>query len=142
MAKTRSSRLSIIPAAAVFDTRIGSADLRVLCAIAAYADRSGKCWPATTTLASKLGVSDRRVRSCLRNLESCGYLETEHRPGRRSTYLIRRETPNPGTSASGYPNGTTTVTRPRPTRRHTKNGKISGNRTCKGTWSFFRQDQH
>ncbi len=101
MTKPRSGALSIIPAAAVFDARIGSADLRVLCAIAAYADRSGKCWPATTTLASELGVSDRRVRSCLRNLESYGYLETEHRPGQRSTYLICRETPNPGTSPSG-----------------------------------------
>ncbi len=97
----RSGRLSIIPAAAVFDDQLGSADLRVLCAIAAYADRSGKCWPATTTLASELGVSDRRVRSCLRNLESGGYLKTEHRPGQRSSYTILRETPNPGTSPSG-----------------------------------------
>ncbi len=97
----RSGRLSIVPAAAVFDGRIGSADLRVLCAIAAYADRSGKCWPATTTLASELAVSDRRVRSCLRNLERCGYLKTEHRPGQRSSYLICRETSDPGTPASG-----------------------------------------
>ncbi len=101
MTKPRSGHLSVIPAAAVFDARIGSAELRVLCAIAAYADRAGKCWPATTTVASKLGVSDRRVRSCLRNLENCGYLKTEHRPGRRSTYLICREPSNPGTSASG-----------------------------------------
>ena len=101
MTKPRSGRLSIVPAAAVFDDRIGSADLRVLCAIAAYADRSGKCWPATTTLASELGVSDRRVRSCLRNLESCGYLKTEHRPGQRSSYLVCREASDPGTPASG-----------------------------------------
>ena len=100
MAK-ESRRLSIIPAAAVFDARIGSADLRVLCAIAAYADRAGKCWPATTTLAKDLGVSDRRVRACLRILESCDYLKTEHRPGQRSTYLILREAPDPGTSPSG-----------------------------------------
>ena len=101
MTKPNSGNLSIIPAAAVFDARIGSAELRVLCAIAAYADRAGKCWPATTTVASKLGVTDRRVRSCLRKLESCGHLKTEHRPGQRSTYLICREAPNPGTSPSG-----------------------------------------
>ncbi len=101
MTNPRSGHLSVIPAAAVFDARIGSAELRVLCAIAAYADRAGKCWPATTTVASKLGVTDRRVRSCLRNLETCGYLKTEHRPGQRSTYLICREASNPGTSASG-----------------------------------------
>ena len=105
MTSPRHGRLSIVPTSAVFDDRIGSADLRVLCAIAAYANRSGKCWPATTTLASELGVSDRRVRSCLRNLEKCGYLKTEHRAGQRSTYLICREASDPGTSASGVDGG-------------------------------------
>ncbi len=101
MTESRPSHLSIIPAAAVFDDRIGGADLRVLCAIAAYADRSGKCWTATTTLARDLDVSDRRVRSCLRNLENCAYLETEHRPGQKSGYLVRHEPPDAGSSVSG-----------------------------------------
>lgn len=61
------STLSVIPVEAVFDRRLGNADIRVLCALGAFADRNGKCWPATTTLAEKLGVSDRRVRECLRN---------------------------------------------------------------------------
>jgi len=96
-----SERLSVIPAQAVFDQRLGNADLRVFSALGAFADRSGKCWPATTTLARKLGVSDRRVRACLRILEASGYLHTEHRPGQRSVYTIIRKPLDPGTSASG-----------------------------------------
>ena len=95
------STLSVIPVEAVFDQRLGNADIRVLCALGAFADRNGKCWPATATLAQKLGVSDRRVRECLRNLEAHGHLCTEHRPGQRSIYLLVRKPVNPGTSASG-----------------------------------------
>ena len=100
------STLSVIPVDAVFDQRAGNADIRVLCALGAFADRNGKCWPATTTLAAKLGVSDRRVRKCLRNLEARGHLSTEHRPGQRSIYLLVRMPMNPGTSPSGVDPGT------------------------------------
>lgn len=95
------STLSVIPAEAVFDQRLGNADIRVLCVLGVFADRNGKCWPATTTLAQKLGVSDRRVRKCLRNLEASGHLCTEHRPGQRSVYLLVRKPADPGTSGSG-----------------------------------------
>ena len=95
------STLSVIPSAAIFDERIGLADLRVLCALGSFANRDGKCWPATTTLAEKLRVSDRRVRACLRKLETCGYLDTKHRPGQRSIYFIMRGAPDPGSIGSG-----------------------------------------
>ena len=101
MTKQRSGPLAIVPAAAVFDARVGSAGLRALCAIATHADQSGKCWPATTTLADELGLTDRQVRTQLRNLEQYGYLETAHRPGRPSLYRIVREALDPGTLASG-----------------------------------------
>ncbi len=94
-------RLSIIPSEAVFDRRLGHADIRVLCALAAFADRNGKCWPAITTLAQRLGVSDRHVRGGLRKLEKRGYLRTEHRPGQRSIYFIMREMSDPGSIGSG-----------------------------------------
>ena len=81
MTKSRSGHLSIIPAAAVFDSRLCRTDLAVLCALGAYADRNGRCWPATTTLAEDIRVTTRQVRRCLRNLEDCGFLHTEHRPG-------------------------------------------------------------
>ncbi len=97
----RSGHLSIIPAAAAFDPNLGKAALRVLCALGAFANRQGNCWPATTTLAAELGISDRRVRVCLRELEANDYLRTEHRPGQRSTYSILRKPLDPGTPASG-----------------------------------------
>ena len=97
----RTGQLSIIPAAAAFDSSLGKAALRVLCAPGAFANRQGRCWPATTTLATELGISNRRVRVCLRKLEASGYLQTEHRPGQRSTYTILRKPLDPGTPASG-----------------------------------------
>ena len=96
-----SGNLSIIPAAAAFDANLGQAALRVLCALGAFANRQGRCWPATTTLAAELGISVRRVRICLRKLEASDYLRTEYRPGQRSTYSILRKPLDPGTPASG-----------------------------------------
>ncbi len=101
MTKQRSARLSIIPAAAVFDERLCRTDLAVLCALGAYANRQGRCWPATTTLAGGLRVPTRQVRRCLRKLEACGYVNTEHQKGQRSVYSIIRETTDPGHIGSG-----------------------------------------
>ncbi len=74
-------QLSIIPSSAVFDDRISNAELRVLCALGAYTNRQGYCWPATTSIAKDLGISTRQVRTCLRRLEHCGYLKTDPKPG-------------------------------------------------------------
>ncbi len=101
MTKQQSGRLSIIPAAAVFDERLCRTDLAVLCALGAYANRKGRCWPATTTLAGDLRVSTRMVRRCLRNLETCGYVNTEHRKGQRSVYVVAREATDRGHIGSG-----------------------------------------
>lgn len=103
MTKPRSGALSIIPTAAVFDSRLSRTDLAVLCAIGAYADRKGQCWPATTTLAEGLRVSTRQIRRCLRNLERCGYLRSTHRKGQRSIYFIVRDAVDPGHGGSGVP---------------------------------------
>ncbi len=103
MTEPRSGRLSIIPAAAVFDSRLCRTDLAVLCALGAYANRSGRCWPATTTLAKDLRMSTRMVRRCLRNLEDCGFLHTEHQKGQRSVYTVARGGADPGHPGSGVP---------------------------------------
>ena len=105
-----SGNLAIIPAAAVFDLRLIHADIRVLAALCTYADKNGKCWPSTRTLASRTGISDRHVRTCLRNLERLDYIKTKRRPGLSSMYRIPRNwtagvprnptagvEPNPGT---------------------------------------------
>jgi len=102
MAAKRSGVLAIIPAAAVFDDRLSRTDLAVLCALGTYSNGKGECWPSTTTLAKGIQVSTRMVRRCLRSLESRGYVETTHRPGHRSTYLIVGGAgANPGHIGSG-----------------------------------------
>ncbi len=101
MTKQRSNRLSIIPARAVFDERLRRTDLALLCALAAYANRKGRCWPATTTLASDLQISTSMFRRCRRNLETCGYIKTKHQAGQRSVYSIIREATDPGHIGSG-----------------------------------------
>ncbi len=86
----RSGDLAFIPAAAVFDLRLSNADIRVLAALSAYADKEGRCWPATPTLADRTGMSERHIRTSLRNLETFDYIETEKRPGQSSMYRIPR----------------------------------------------------
>ncbi len=105
----RSGDLSIVPAAAVFDLRLIHADIRVLAALSTYAGKDGKCWPSTPTLASRTGISDRHVRTCLRNLERLDYIKTKRRPGLSSMYRIPRNwsagvaDPNPGTVVPPHP---------------------------------------
>lgn len=87
----RSGRLAIVPAAAVFDLRLSHADIRILAALSAYADKSGRCWPSVPTLAQRTNLSERHVRTSLRNLERSAYLVTEKRPGQSSMYRIPRK---------------------------------------------------
>ncbi len=108
MTKPRSGRLSIIPAAAVFDRRLSHADVRVLAALGAYADQNRTCWPATSTLANKTGMSERHARTSLRNLENIGYVVTESRPGQSSMYRIPRN------QAAGVPRNSAAGVEPNP----------------------------
>ncbi len=145
MTKPHSGNLSIIPAAAVFDHRLSHADVRVLAALGAHADKNGRCWPATTTLANETGMSERHARTSLRNLENIGYVVTESRPGQSSLYRIPRNytagvprnqaagvEPNPGTilpeprnQAAGDPG---TVLPPNDTKNDTKNDNKNDNK--------------
>ncbi len=154
MTKPRSGRLSIIPAAAVFDRRLSHADVRVLAALGAHADKNGRCWPATTTLANTTGMSERHARTSLRNLENIGYVETESRPGQSSMYRIPRNStagaprnstagvePNPGTvvppprnCASGDPG---TVVPPNVTKNDTKNDYTFAGKIIRLTQASF-----
>ena len=138
MTKPSSGHFSIILATAIFDLRLSHADVRVLAALGAYADKNRRCWPATSTLANKTGMSERHARTSLRNLENTGYVETESRPGQSSVYRIPRNytagvprnqaagvEPNPGTilpeprnQAAGDPG---TVVPPNSTKNNTNN---------------------
>lgn len=144
--RRRSGNLSIIPAAAVFDDRLSAADIRVLAALGAYADKEGRCWPATSTIASRTGISERYVRTCLRNLEGFGYLKTEPRSGQTSVYRIPRNYSSapephcrgPRKPSSGDP-GTTVP--PNDTNNGTKNDYAFSGAIIRLTWRDFAKWQ-
>ncbi len=108
MTKHRSGSFSIVSSAAVFDRRLSHADVRVLAALGAHADKNGRCWPATPTLANATGMSERHARTSLRNLENIGYVETESRPGQSSMYRIPRN------QAAGVPRNSAAGVEPNP----------------------------
>lgn len=60
----------------------------VLLALADQANDEGYCWPSSTTLAWKLGSTDRFVRKALADLEDMGLARREERPGRSNVYVI------------------------------------------------------
>ncbi len=70
---------SRLPAAAVFDGRVSAATLRILAALAVYADRDGICWPSTTTLGRGLGCTRQNVRYHIKKLERTKYVWVERR---------------------------------------------------------------
>lgn len=76
------SKFSIIPARALFDTRLDQEDVLLLVVLCQYTDKSGKCWPAFETISetfsplvgrtkaySKASISARMDR-----LEAAGYV--------------------------------------------------------------------
>ena len=70
-----SGSLSIIPARAVEDERLGNAAFRVLAMLGTYADPDGWCWPSYGTLAQRMGISRQAVAKQLKELQRLGYIE-------------------------------------------------------------------
>ncbi len=66
-----------VAAAAVFDEKMPAAALRVLAAVASYADAAGVCFPAVSTIADRLGLTRRMVQRHMRALEVGGYVERQ-----------------------------------------------------------------
>lgn len=66
-----------VAAAAIFDKRMPAAALRVLAAVATYADAAGVCFPAVSTVANRLGLSCRQVFRHMAKLDAAGYLERQ-----------------------------------------------------------------
>ncbi len=66
-----------VAAAAVFDERMPAAAVRVLAALASYANAAGVCFPAVPTLAQRLKLSPRMVQRHMRVLEAGGYVERQ-----------------------------------------------------------------
>lgn len=68
-----------VPIAAVQDARLSRNDLRVLIALARYANSEGCCYPAMKTLADLLGMKRQNVNRCMQRLADCGWVEITHR---------------------------------------------------------------
>ena len=88
MTKPRSGHFSIIPAAAVFDHRLSHADVRVLAALGAHANKERQCWPAVSTIADETQMSKRHALRCLQSLTTHGYLQIERRSQQSSIYQL------------------------------------------------------
>src|SRR5258708_8356120 len=69
----------ILPSAAVFDPLLSLAALRVLAALATYADRDRMCSPAQRTLARRLSLSLRAINGAVAQLVECNYVELARR---------------------------------------------------------------
>lgn len=86
------ARFSVIPAAAVIDSRLSLRELSVLCAIGIHTDRNGWCYPSSERLGEMLGVSGGMVRQSVAVLAKCGYVQIVGRrreDGGQSSNAIR-----------------------------------------------------
>jgi DNA-binding transcriptional MocR family regulator len=75
----------------LLDGRLAAASgaaAKVLLAIVAHADRSGRAWPSIGRLARASGLHRRTVQRALRELQGLGLIELEARPGSSSTVQV------------------------------------------------------
>lgn len=54
--------------------------------------KTGKSWPGIELIAEKTGISERKVRDCLKTLEEFGYITRELK-GRKYIYRLREKVP-------------------------------------------------
>ena len=81
--------LSIIPAAAVADSRLTDVHVRVLCAIGTHTNRlGGNVWASVATLAKESNLSERTVQRSLAALIEAGYIRKTERMGRTNLYDV------------------------------------------------------
>ena len=101
--------LSIIPAAAVADSRLTDVHVRVLCAIGTHTNRlGGNVWASVATLAKESNLSDRTVQRSIAALIEAGYLRKTERTGRTNLYDVlldgvSTESPTPVTVVTPPP---------------------------------------
>lgn len=87
-------RFARLARAAIFDTRVSSEALRVLAALAVYANREGQCFPSIETIARRLSCSERQVQRHIRSLRDLEYIivfnQKRTRGGKgRNVYMLR-----------------------------------------------------
>lgn len=72
-------RFSIVPAAAVADTKLTDSLFRTLAALGLYGDQHGWCWPSQGTLAEIRGVTRVTINNHIKQLVKFGYLNIHAR---------------------------------------------------------------
>lgn len=78
-----------------FKTSLPSTQKLVLLALCDSANDQGECYPSVTALENKCSLSDRAIQRSVAELETCGYLSRELRPGRATVYWITPERQSP-----------------------------------------------
>ncbi|RJG45583.1 helix-turn-helix domain-containing protein [Mesorhizobium sp. DCY119] len=80
-------RYSILPADAVFDSRLSRLGLHVLAALGAHSDNNGWCIVRQKTLAEKIGGSRENVARAINELVGLGYVRKRDRFGKNGARL-------------------------------------------------------
>ena len=85
-------KFAVTPSAAAFDARLTATDVRVLHALASYANRNGDCHPAQGTLARRLGLARRTIMRAIERLVATGHVRVAKRNGAGGARLANRYT--------------------------------------------------
>jgi hypothetical protein len=75
----RKTRFARVPIKAASDRNLGATELRVLIAICAHVDASGRAWPSLSTIGDVAGLDPRRVPGAVKVIEQLGYMRRERR---------------------------------------------------------------
>lgn len=68
--------------AVIYDKRLSHSAVRVYAALAAHANyKTGTAFPGMRTLAKRVGMSTSTVNAAIRQLEKCGHVAVQRRPG-------------------------------------------------------------
>lgn len=119
---TDNVRFARLPANAISDRRVRSTELRVIAAVAKYADKEGLAYPSMGRLAGDLGVTRAAVQKQIRKAVEHGYIQVTHckRPSggfKSNLYRVIFSTPQEGNNQvedasnhddSNYPSDTPT----------------------------------
>ncbi len=95
-----------VPTRWVRELRGRPTELAVLIALAAFADRDGRCWPSTTTIGEEAGVDTNRVGRIISALARRGYVMRELRAGKSSIYQLQFAAPHLATGVDNTPPAT------------------------------------
>lgn len=134
--------LSIIPAAAVADSDLTDAQLRVLCAVGTFTNKlGGNCWASVMTLAKQSNLNIRTIQRSLSALVEKGYLRRIERVGHTNLYEVVLQggvTPESEGGDTGVGGGVTLESPKRP-RLNEKNNdrRIVAQNVLKRIWSIF-----